>query len=305
MDMSDGPVPAEAASTGEGLIPEHATPQPQHWRGDGPHRLQATHDKQVKRKSKADDLEGMSLEALPPELLAALHHRLEPRDVAALACTCRTLRAAMPTIWAVSGPSIVLHGARQCRGWERYLELKQPLPGAISGIELVCMWRDQGWGNRKGNFKLEFWRPCDAPELEKHVAASDKRPPKASVDGAEPLTAVNARSSQWYRLMADHVPFQDAEHSWKRVKVWLHPGNAPCLARAQAGDCLGVRVKVGGGGGHKLFVQRFEMRVMFSLPCLPGLQHTAIEAQVLRSNVRVMGGSATTFMATRLFDLLP
>lgn len=83
-------------------------------------------------------------------------------------------------------------------------------------------WRDQGWGNRKGQLFLDLLSP--------------KGDLKASKD-----------------LVPDA-----AEHHWTRVVLEVDEED-PIQQQARPRDKYSLRYKVGGGGGHELHVLRFNL----------------------------------------------
>lgn len=102
-----------------------------------------------------------------------------------------------------------------------------PLPYTPKRLTIAMRWKDQGWGNRKSKI---WWRV--------------------------------ERNGQ--DMGVEWEPFADvAEHDWTDCQVSVSRDQHPALATVHAGDVLRFWRLVGGGGGHALFISRFDVVVDF------------------------------------------
>ena len=108
---------------------------------------------------------------------------------------------------------------------ELFLRLP-PVEFPIQGVELRFEWKDQGWGNRKGQLLLKRMR--EGAELSSHVI--------------EP---------------------HPAAHIWTSVRFAgsVSDGDMACCV-GEPGDVFEVWRYVGGGGGHELYIRDFKMRLI-------------------------------------------
>lgn len=152
---------------------------------------------------------------------------LSPKDIVRFGRTCKHVYSAMPQVvlaneeWLgeafhISGPS----GGH----WSPELYFDAPeLPSTVKRLSLTVTWRDQGWGNRKGELFLKLMRP-----------------------------AVNGNPVE----IAEHRgTFGIAEHYEKTSEVVIE--RHPIVSRATPGDFYRFMRNAGGGGGHRLLVKYF------------------------------------------------
>lgn len=101
------------------------------------------------------------------------------------------------------------------------------LTDEIIGFEVSVKWKDQGWGNRKGQFALQ---------IEKG-------------DGSENDTRINL--------------FGTAEHNYTdaRKKMTVET-DGEFFSQLEVGDKLLFKYRVGGGGGHQLTFENFRFEVI-------------------------------------------
>jgi hypothetical protein len=100
-----------------------------------------------------------------------------------------------------------------------------PLISRISRIQMTINWVDQGWGNRKGNVMIRLVNHRDLNET----------------------TTFN--------------PFGVAAHEWTEQKVVLR--DEQVVKNAKAGDIVEFWRHIGGGGGHTLSVEKFQIVLEF------------------------------------------
>jgi len=125
--------------------------------------------------------------------------------------------------------------------------------GYLVNITASCDWKDQGWGNLKGQLELQLWRPGS---------------PKNSLEPIETLCL-----------------FGIAKHHWESIRVELSPALPTCTNQRDAasffeavkeGDVIQLWRYVGGGGGHELFVRNLSITFCFvSHPAGKSLEQTS------------------------------
>lgn len=171
-----------------------------------------------------------SLDQLPEVVLSNLANYLSPEDLARLSQTCRRLHSLLPHSIIIRGADFTIHGPRGGH-WapEPYFDMP-PLTSIVKCLALSVKWRDQGWGNRKGEIFLQLMRPTDSREDEMIV---EKR-----------------------------QVFGIAEHDEVKVRTDLR--GEPVVTLARPGDFYRFMRNAGGGGGHQLIVSNF--RVIVTLP---------------------------------------
>eukprot|EP00823_Brevimastigomonas_motovehiculus_P002791 TRINITY_DN1661_c0_g1_i1.p1 TRINITY_DN1661_c0_g1~~TRINITY_DN1661_c0_g1_i1.p1 ORF type:complete len:405 (+),score=33.27 TRINITY_DN1661_c0_g1_i1:25-1239(+) len=97
-----------------------------------------------------------------------------------------------------------------------------PLPGPLSKIVMSMKWKDQGWGNQKGQVWVKLVRGT--------------------------------------QFICESRPFGIASHEWdEQTKVLIK--SDPVVSQSKKGDHLEFWHIVGGGGGHHLYVEHFEARL--------------------------------------------
>lgn len=110
---------------------------------------------------------------------------------------------------------------------EEYWRMPHPLEWQLASCEFRVSFKDQGWGNRKGRIHLKL-------EREGKVLHS------AHVSGPG-----------------------DAAHEWEdRTNIIAQDHDL--VKESRPGDLLVLHRYVGGGGGHKLFLRRWNMKITYS-----------------------------------------
>jgi hypothetical protein len=69
------------------------------------------------------------------------------------------------------------------------------------------------------------------------------------------------------RLETVHLTEHASPHSWENVDFYLL--EHPLIEKAQQGDLITIHYKVGGGGGHELFVEQFKIALISRLEIAP------------------------------------
>lgn len=174
-----------------------------------------------------------NMDSFPDVVLLRISEFLPPEDSARLSQTCRRLYELLPRFlvmygedFSVRGPSYeqsVKHGAPP----EFYFD-GPTLPTGVKSMHLSIRWKDQGWGNLKGEIFVRLMRKMkETPENFEQIA--EKR-----------------------RV------FGIAGHRWCDAKAKLSENEA-VVSHTQAGDFYRFMRNVGGGGGHQLIVKRFRV----------------------------------------------
>ena len=177
--------------------------------------------------------ESANMDSLPEVVLLRISEFLAPEDSARLSQTCRRLYELLPRFlvmrgedFSVRGPSYeqsVRHGAPP----ELYFD-GPTLRTGVKNIHLSTRWKDQGWGNLKGEIFVRLMRKIqETPENFEQIAEKRK-------------------------------VFGIARHRWSDAKAKLGENEA-VVSNAQAGDFYRFMRNVGSGGGHQLIVKRFRV----------------------------------------------
>jgi len=163
-----------------------------------------------------------SLPRLPLEHIAS---HLQFEDLVQLASSSQALAHLQPRVQEVTEKEFSIHGPYYGDFVpEPYVDVAV----ITQGLESVWMefdWKDQGYGNQKGQIWLQLVR-----------------------DGR-----VIADSREQYFALAPHNDLERRE-----VEVVEHP----VVTLAGKGDVIRVMRNVGGGGGHRLTVKNFKMRII-------------------------------------------
>lgn len=161
------------------------------------------------------------LDTLPELVLESIAAFLAPEEVVQLARTCKRLYSALPRIMVFFGEDFHIHGPRGGH-WAPELYFDGPvLPSLVKKLMLSVEWKDQGWGNRKGEIFVSLVRG----RLEQIVA--ERR-----------------------------GPLGIAPHEWSSSAVELKEDKV--VTEAKQGDFYRFTRNAGGGGGHQLIVKNFK-----------------------------------------------
>ena len=185
-----------------------------------------------------------SLEELDDLALIPITRFLDPEDIVRLGKTCRRIHSLMPQIipteeewkgedFSVSGPYI-------CPD-ELYFD-GPVLSSSVKKLAMSVRWRDQGYGNKKGEIFVKLMRP--------EVGHSDPTPPSTSRALEDEQITEIAERRQLFGI---------AEHYWKREHTVIC--DHPVVSKARPGDFYRFMRYVGGGGGHELRVRNFRVVV--------------------------------------------
>eukprot|EP01129_Flabellula_baltica_P005748 TRINITY_DN20_c0_g1_i3.p1 TRINITY_DN20_c0_g1~~TRINITY_DN20_c0_g1_i3.p1 ORF type:complete len:131 (-),score=27.76 TRINITY_DN20_c0_g1_i3:14-406(-) len=98
----------------------------------------------------------------------------------------------------------------------------------IKTMSFNINWKDQGFGNQKGRVFLSVTR-----------------------DGSA--------------VIERHSVFGVAAHEWEDQTVELNASNLPDIANIRGGDVVELSYYVGGGGGHKLYIDSFKVNFIMEI----------------------------------------
>ena len=197
--------------------------------------------------------ESANMDSLPEVVLLRISEFLAPEDSARLSQTCRRLYELLPRFlvmrgedFSVRGPSYVVSPARlsheeslagETTSYEQSVRHGAPpelyfdgptLRTGVKNMHLSTRWKDQGWGNLKGEIFVRLMRKIqETPENFEQIAEKRK-------------------------------VFGIARHRWSDAKAKLGENEA-VVSNAQAGDFYRFMRNVGSGGGHQLIVKRFRV----------------------------------------------
>ena len=176
------------------------------------------------------------MDKFPDIVLLHLAQFLCPEDTARLAQTCQHLYSILPRYlvihgkdFHVDGPSYN-HSVKYGSPPEIYFD-GPPLISTVKKLTFSVEWKDQGWGNLKGEIFVQLMRPQDHNVAPKMIA----------------------EKSQIFGI---------AKHNWDIVKTVLEDDLV--LKLAQEGDFFRFMRNIGGGGGHELYVKNFRVEALLN-----------------------------------------
>ena len=167
------------------------------------------------------------LSELPDLVLLKVADFLTEEETARLGMTCRRLHALLPKFLVMRGKDFSARGSGT--GWgnvELYFDGPRLLAGVRRLAVRVAGWKDQGWGNRKGELFVRLMRPAVAQKQREEIVAERR---------------------DFFGL---------AEHEETSARLEINRRES-VVASARPGDWYRFMRRVGGGGGHKLFVRGF------------------------------------------------
>lgn len=181
-----------------------------------------------------------SLESLDDLALVHITRFLEPEDIVRLGRTSRRMHSLMPRVipttqkWKgenfhVNAPVVCPH--------ELYFD-GPVLSSSIKKLTISLLWRDQGWGNKKGEIYVKLMRP----------GARRLASPNATSGSSEGEETEIAKRRQLFGI---------AEHYWKHDRTVIC--DHPVVTKARPGDFYTFMRFVGNGGGHELTVKDFRV----------------------------------------------
>ena len=96
------------------------------------------------------------LDGMPDLMLSRLADFLGPEDTTRLAQTCRRFHSVLPRYLVMRGNDFNIDGPRGGH-WapEPYFD-GPPLTSTVKKLTMSLTWKDQGWGNRKGEIFVKL-----------------------------------------------------------------------------------------------------------------------------------------------------
>lgn len=180
-----------------------------------------------------------SLEELDDLALIHITRFLDPEDIVRLGLTCRRIHSLMPRIIPTTeewkGKDFFVSGPYICPN-ELYFD-GPVLSGSVKKLVMSVLWKDQGYGNKKGEIFVKLMRP---------------------EAGCSPTTP-SLEDEQIIEIAERRRLFGIAEHYWKREHTVI--SDHPVVSKARPGDFYRFMRYVGGGGGHELIVRNFRVVV--------------------------------------------
>lgn len=181
-----------------------------------------------------------SLEVLDDLALIHITRFLDPGDIVRLGRTCRRIHSLMPRVVPTKeewkGKDFHVSGPYFCPS-ELYFD-GPVLSGFVKDLAMSVLWKDQGWGNKKGEIFVKLMRP---------EAGCSPTPPSILTPLEDELIGIAERRQL----------FGIAEHYWKHEHTLIC--DHPVVSKARPGDFYRFMRYVGGGGGHELRVKKFRV----------------------------------------------
>lgn len=181
-----------------------------------------------------------SLEGLDDLALMHITRFLDPEDIVRLGRTSRRMYSLMPRVIPTTeewkGKNFHVSGPYVCPE-ELYFD-GPVLSSSINKLAMSVEWRDQGWGNRKGEIFVKLMRP----------EARCFQSPNSTWEPSEGEQIEIAERRQLFGI---------AEHYWKRDQTVIC--DHPVVTKARLGDFYRFMRYVGGGGDHELKVKNFRV----------------------------------------------
>lgn len=174
----------------------------------------------------ASEMSTCAMARAPDLVLLRIASFLPPEDVARMAQTCRRLYAVLPRFLAIRGKDFHISGPSYGESVGRSVP-PEPyfdgprLPARVKRLTTSVVWKDQGWGNRKGEIIIYLMRGSPA------------------------------------KTIAEKSLFGIAPHEQETAKAELR--DHPVVTEAQLGDYYHFKRLPGQGGGHQLSVKNFKV----------------------------------------------
>ena len=157
---------------------------------------------------------------------------LGPEDIVRLRRTCRRMYIMLPEVVLTNdlwkGDDFYIYGGRAGEKYSAEWYFDGPiLPGKVIELNMLAVWVDQGWGNKKGRLSVILMRP--------------------------------SRTGEPLEIAEDRSLFGIAEHYPKEAHKVIGRDD-PVVAKSKKGDFYRFMRFVGGGGGHALEVKNFRVK---------------------------------------------
>ena len=170
------------------------------------------------------------MDSLPPDVKRKVGRCLESKDALSLRRVNKGMKLDMALTTLLPPLQLLAHGHWTDRTCTPICGPEIPLlfgPGRFHSVTLKCTWRDQGWGNRKSQL---------------FVVGRNRR------NASLPIIP----RPQW-NIQNGHVLYSSpiAEHREQQLTITFYPRDDV--------DTYHLWYKVGGGGGHELFVNNLKV----------------------------------------------
>ena len=183
------------------------------------------------------------LSDMPELVLLRMADYLCPEDTVRLARTCRRFYSILPSFLVMKGKDFHTVGpsyqesVRNGAPPELYFD-GPPLTSTVKKLNMSLVWKDQGWGNLKGEIFVRLMRQSSMKEVKGRLPWS--KPKRVSE------SEVVAEKRRVFGIAKHHEEAANTEIV-----------NDSIVSLAEPGDFYRFMRNMGGGGGHKLTVKRF------------------------------------------------
>lgn len=169
------------------------------------------------------------MEDLPELVHMQIASFLSPEDTQALALTCKRIQSVLPRYLIIKGPDFHIYGPSGGHFAPEPYFIGPILKGPVKNLAISLTWRDQGWGNQKGDIFITLMRG----RIRKKEIATKYHPL-----GIAP-----------HKEASDHTILTDD----------------PIVNEAREGDYYKFTRNAGGGGGHQLIVKNYKVVVEYQV----------------------------------------
>lgn len=163
---------------------------------------------------------------LPDLVYLRIASYLVPEEAQSLSLTCKRLHAVIPSFLVIKGKDFHIYGPSGGHFAPELYFKGPPLTGAVRKLTISLTWRDQGWGNAKGDVFLTLM-------------------------GRRALRSKEVVIK--YLGIAPHV---------EETKCTVLTDD-PIVTEAIEGDWYKFTRNAGGGGGHQLIVKNYKVIVEY------------------------------------------
>ena len=182
----------------------------------------------------ASQLQGLS--DTPHLVLLHMANYLSPEDTVRLAMTCRRFYSILPSFIVMNGKDFHAVGptyeesVRKGAPPELYFD-GPPLTTTVKKLTMSVVWKDQEWGNMKGEIFIQLMRPFET---------------KGRLWGKNKELKMVAEKRRVFGI---------AKHHQEEAKAEIVDDDV--VALSQPGDFYRFMRSIGSGGGHTLTVKKF------------------------------------------------
>lgn len=164
------------------------------------------------------------LSSLPVLVLLKIESFLKEEDSQSLSLACKRLYSVFPHYLVMRGEDFKISGPAWGHFTPEHYFSGPRLTRSVKKLLISLKWKDQGWGNRKGDIFLTLMRGEEAVAVKYH-------------------------------------PLGVAPHKEEEARTELM--NDPIITEAREGDYYKFSKNPGGGGGHQLTVKNYRVAVHY------------------------------------------